>query len=65
MAWRVFVALYSLTTDVTGSCSFLPLLYKPMEQKLLGMPCHLGVNLPIDRYLINEQRPEQPREYPV
>ena len=41
MACCVFVALYSSTTDVTGSCSLLPLLYRPMEQKLLRTPSHL------------------------
>ncbi|KAK0153166.1 Apolipoprotein L6 [Merluccius polli] len=45
MTWRVFVALYSTATDhglySTGSCSLLPVLYRPMEQKHLGTPSHL------------------------
>ncbi|ROL08922.1 hypothetical protein DPX16_5258 [Anabarilius grahami] len=59
MAWHDFVALYSLTTYVTGSCSLLAVLYKPMEQR--QPPPQIDVNLPLqslngrDRYLINEQ----------
>ncbi|KAK0144693.1 hypothetical protein N1851_016938 [Merluccius polli] len=45
-----FFALYSSTTNVTGSCSLLPVLYSPIKQKLLGTPSHLlRVGVYVDR----------------